>query len=262
MNKDLVVIFDYLEKEKGIKRETLIEAIEESLVAAAKKSVKGSGTVSVHVDPKSGEIEVLAEKEVVEKVSYFDEEIALDQAREIAPNCSIGEWVSVPVTPSDFGRIAAKTARQIIAQKLRCAEREVIYEEYRHRVHELVFGTVKHVTKGTNLIVDLGKVEAILPKRFYPETERYHIGDRVQALLWEVRDTENGGAEIVLSRKHAEFVAKLFVQEVPELRDHIVEIKKIVREAGYRTKMMVSSNDSKVDPLGSCVGVGGRASKM
>ena len=257
MNKDLVAIFEYLEREKGIKRETIIKAIEESLQVAARKSAKGAGTISVEIDPRSGEIEVIAEKEVVEEVSYPDEEILLEEAREIDPTCEIGQFIRVKVTPADFGRIAAQTAKQVISQKLRSAERDVIYEEYRHRIGEIVSGTVKRLVKGATLIVDLGKVEAILPERFYPKTEKYHVGDRIQALLWEVRDTEGGGAEVVLSRSHPEMVEQLFIQEVPELHEETIGIKKIVREAGYRTKIAVYSNDPKVDPLGACVGVRG-----
>ena len=257
MNKDLVAIFEYLEREKGIKRELIIEAIEESLQVAARKSVKGAATVFVEVDPRSGEIQVFAEKEVVEKVTYPDEEILLEEAREIDPECEIDQLIRVVVTPSDFGRIAAQKARQIISQKLRSAERNIIYEEYRHRVGEIVSGTVKRVIKRATLVVDLGKVEAILPERFYPKTEKYHIGDRIQSLIWEVKDTDLGGAEVILSRSHPEMVKQLFVQEVPELYEETIEIKKIVREAGYRTKIAVSSNDPKVDALGACVGVRG-----
>lgn len=257
MNKDLVVIFEYLEREKGIKRETIIKAIEESLQVAARKSMKSAGPVEVTIDPKSGTIEVKAEKEVVEEVSYPEEEITLEEAQELDPTAELGQFIQVEIPPDEFGRIAAQTARQVISQKLRSAERDVIYEEYRHRIHELVSGTVKRVVKGATLIVDLGKVEAILPDRFYPKTEKYHVGDRIQALLWEVRDTENGGAEVILTRSHPEMVEELFKQEVPELNDETVGIKKIVREAGYRTKIAVYSNDPKVDPLGACVGVRG-----
>ena len=257
MNKDLIAIFEYLEREKGIKRETIIEAIEESLQVAARKSLKGVGLVSVTIDPKQGTIDVTAEKEVVDHIEYPEEEILLEEAQEIAPDCEMGDFIQVPIPPVDLGRIAAQTARQVIAQRLRGAERDVIYEEYRHRLHEIVSGTVKRVVRGATLIVDLGKVEAILPERFYPKTEKYHVGDRIQALLWEVRDTENGGAEVVLSRSHPEMVEQLFQQEVPELMDGTVGIKKIVREAGYRTKLAVYSNDPKVDPLGACVGVRG-----
>lgn len=257
MNKDLIAIFEYLEREKGIKRETIIDAIEESLQVAARKSLKGVGLVSVVIDPKQGTIDVTAEKEVVENIEYPEEEILLEEARELAPDCEMGDFIQVPIPPVDLGRIAAQTARQVIAQKLRSAERDVIYEEYRHRLHEIVSGTVKRVVRGATLIVDLGKVEAILPERFYPKVEKYHVGDHIQALIWEVRDTENGGAEVVLSRSHPEMVEQLFKQEVPELMDKTVGIKKIVREAGYRTKLAVYSNDPRVDPLGACVGVRG-----
>lgn len=257
MNKDLVAIFEYLEREKGIKREVIIAAIEESLRAAARKSVKGLINVTAKIDPKTGQIDVIAQKEVVDKVTIPEEEILLDEARLINPSCEIGDWVDITATPQEFGRVAAQTARQIIAQKLRSAERDVIYEEYRHRINEIISGNVKKVVRGATLIVDLGKVEAILPDRFYPKVEHYNQGDRVQALLLEVRDTESGGAEVVLSRSHPEFVKQLFMQEVPELEDGTIVIEKIVRDAGYRTKLAVTSNDSKVDPVGACVGVRG-----
>lgn len=263
MNKDLLAIFEYLEREKGIKRDVIIAAVEESLLAAARKSIKGLINISVHVNPKTGNIDVIAQKEVVDKVTIPEEEITLEEARILNPNIELGEWVDFPCTPQDFGRIAAQTARQIISQKLRTAERDVIYEEYRHRVNEIISGTVKRLIRGSTLIVDLGKVEGILPDRFYPKIEKYIVGDRVQALLFEVRDTENGGAEVILSRSHPEFVRQLFLQEVPELQDSTVTIEKIVRDAGYRTKLVVKSHDSKVDPVGACVGVrGGRVKNI
>jgi N utilization substance protein A len=261
MNKDLVAIFEYLEREKGIKRDIIIGAVEESLRAAARKSVKGLINVSVHINSKTGNIEVIAQKEVVGQVTIPDEEISLEDARILNPNCEVGQWVDIAVTPADFGRIAAQTARQVISQKLRSAERDVIYEEYRHRVNEIISGTVKRTIRGATLIVDLGKVEAVLPDRFYPKTEKYNIGDRVQALLLEVRDTENGGAEVILSRSHPELVAQLFIQEVPEINDGTITIEKIVRDAGYRTKVAVRSHDPKIDPVGACVGIRGNRVK-
>ncbi len=257
MNKDLVAIFEYLEREKGIKREIIIQAIEESLQAAAKKSVKGVGNVSVQIHPKTGDIEVVTQKKIVAEVVNPQEELSLEDALEMAADCEIGQWLEIVITPQDFGRIAAQTARQVIAQRLRGAERDVIYEEYRHRKGDLVSGSVKRFFRGGNMVVDLGKVEAILPERFYPKTEKYHLGERVQALLWEVRDSDNGGAEVVLTRSHPEFVSELFKQEVPELNDGVVVIERIVRDAGYRTKIALSSTDSKVDPVGTCVGVRG-----
>lgn len=257
MNKDLVAIFEYLEREKGIKRDVIISAIEESLRAAARKGIKGYINVTVTIQPKTGNIDVIAQKEVVDKVTIPDEEINLEEARKLNPDAQIGDWIDIIITPQDFGRIAAQTARQIIGQKLRSAERDVIYEEYRHRINEIVSGSIKRIVRGATLIVDLGKVEAILPDRFYPKIEKYNVGDRVQALLYEVRDTDSGGAEVILSRSHPQFVTQLFMQEVPELNDGTIVIERIVREAGYRTKVAVRSNDSKVDPVGACVGTRG-----
>lgn len=257
MNKDLVAVFEYLEREKGLKRDIIISAIEEALKAAARKSIKGLINIDVQINSKTGVIDVVAQKEVVEKVTIPEEEISLEDAQQINPDVKLHDWVDIIVTPQDFGRIAAQTARYVIAQKLRSAERDVICEEYRHREGEIISGTVKKVVRGSTLVVDLGKVEAILPDRYYPKTEKYAQGERVQALLLEVRDTDGGGAEVVLSRSHPQFVAQLFMQEVPELSDGTITIERIVREAGYRTKMSVRSSDSKVDPVGACVGMRG-----
>ncbi len=261
MNKDLVAIFEYMEREKGIKRDVVITAIETALRAAARKSIKEEANVAVQINPKSGDIEVFCEKEIVEHVDYPAKEISLTAAQELDPDCQIGQFIDVPVTPKNFGRIAAQTARQIISQKLRGAERDVIYEEYRHRVNEIISGVVKRFARGANLVVDLGKVEALLPARNYPKTEKYKVGDRIYALLHEVQDLENGGAEVILSRSHPEFVKQLFMQEVPELEDGTIIIEKIVRDAGYRTKLTVRSTDMKVDPVGACVGMRGNRVK-
>jgi N utilization substance protein A len=261
MNKDLIAVFEYLEREKGIKREVVIGAIEESLRAAARKSVEGASNVTVTIHPKTGNINVFCEKEIVDDVEVSAQEISLEDARQIDPDCEMGQFIDVLVTPKDFGRIAAQKARQIISQKLRSAERDVIYEEYRHRMGELVSGTVKRFVKGANLIIDLGKVEAMLPMRHYPKTEKYQLGDKVLALLLEVVDTENGGAEVILSRSHPDFVRALITQEVPEIDDGTVIVDRIVREAGYRTKLTVRSNDPKVDPVGACVGMRGNRVK-
>ncbi len=258
MNKDLIAIFEYLEREKGIKREIVINAITESLRAAARKSVKGLGEkVSVEIHPKTGEIEVYTQKKIVEKVANPQEEISIEDAKALESECQIGQWLEIAITPQDFGRIAAQAARQIISQKLKGAERDVIYEEYRHRAGEIISGTVKRFIRGRTIVVDLGKVEAILPERNYPKLERYDVGDKVQALLLEVRDTDGGGAEVILTRSHPEFVEALFIQEVPELHDKTIAIEKIVRDPGYRTKLAVRSYDPKVDPVGTCVGVRG-----
>ncbi len=261
MNKDLVAIFEYLEREKGIKRDIVIHAIEESLQAAARKSITGASNVTVQIHPKTGKIDVFCEQEIVDEMEVPAQEILLEEAQEIDPDCEIGQFIDVLATPKDFGRIAAQKARQIITQKLRGAERDVIYEEYRDRVNEIVSGTVKRFFKGANLVVDLGKVEAIMPMRQYPKTEKYNVGDRVLALLMEVSDTEGGGAEVILSRSSPEFVRQLMIQEVPEISDGTVILDKIEREAGYRTKLTVRSTDIKVDPVGACVGMRGNRVK-
>ncbi len=257
MNKELIAIFEYMEREKGIKRELVAEAIAESLKAAALKKLQGVEKITVEVDSRTGVIEVYCEKEIVDSVTDSSTQIALETARELDEDCEVGQFIDIEVTPSDFGRISAATARQIIGQKLRMAERDVIYEEYRHRVNELVSGTVKRFARGSNLIIDLGKVEAIMPMRHYPKIETYQIGDKVHALLYAVQDLENGGAEVVLSRSAPEFVRQLFALEVPEISDGTVTTPLIVREAGYRTKVTVQSSDPRVDPVGTCVGVRG-----
>lgn len=257
MNKDLIAVFEYLEREKGIKREVVIAAIEDSLCAAARKSISGAANVTVTIHPKTADIEVYCEKEIVEQVEVPSLEVSLKEAKEIDPDCEVGQFIDVLTTPEGFGRIAAQKARQIITQKLRHAERDVIHEEYRHRIHEILSGVVKRFVRGANIIVDLGKVEAIMPMSHYPKVEKYQIGDRVTAILLDVVETENGGAEVLLSRSDPEFVKQLMIQEVPEIAEGIVTIELIVRDPGYRTKMTVKTNDPKVDPVGACVGMRG-----
>lgn len=257
MNKDLVAVFEYLERERGIKREIVVDAIRESLEIAARKSIHGASNLQISIHSKTGVIDVLCDKEVVEKVHNPIQQIGLKEALQFSPKAQIGAFITVTVTPRDFGRIAAQKARQIIQQKLKGAERDVIYEEYRHRVGQLISGTVKRIGRGNTVVVDLGKVEGIMPLRNFPMTEKYQVGDRVLALLLEVRDTDMGGAEVVLSRSHPEFVKQLFAQEIPEISDQTISIEKIVREAGYRTKLIVRSSDPKVDPVGACIGMRG-----
>lgn len=261
MNKDLVAIFEYMEREKGIKRELLIDAIGSALKAAAMKSLDEDANVTVEINPRTGDVDLFCEKKIVETVIHPSLEISLEKARELDPDCALEQFLDVPVVVADLGRIAAQKARQIISQKIRGAERDVIYEEYRHRVNDIVSGVVKRFAKGANLIIDLGKVEALLPARYYPKTEKYKIGDKVHALLLEVQDLDNGGAEVILTRSHPEFVKQLLMQEVPELEEGIITIIDIVRDPGYRTKIAVRSNDSKLDPVGACVGVRGNRVK-
>lgn len=256
-NKDLVAIFEYMEKEKGISRERVAEAIKESLIVAARSSLCEHNEVDISIDPRTGEIEVLAKKQVVDVVDDSADQISLDDALFLHPESEVGDWLEVGVTPKDFGRIAAQKARQVIASKLRFLEKEVINAEYRDRIGEVISGTVKRFARRGDVLVDLGKVEALLPGNEYPRGERYQIGDRVVALLCDVQETAAGGAEVILSRNRAEFVYHLLEQEVPEISEETIQIVKIVREPGYRTKMSVSSQDERIDPVGACVGMRG-----
>jgi N utilization substance protein A len=255
MNSEFIAMLDYLEREKGIKREMLIEAISTALIAAAKKSFSISREVRIDINPKNGQIRAFAKPLVVEIVSNPQEEITLTRAKQLNKDAAIGDEVEVEVTPSDFGRIAAQTARQAITQRIRQIEKNMIYEEFKDRAGEIVNGTVRRFER-SDVIVDLGKFEAVMPSRERVSTEDYNIGDRIRAYVLAV---ENGirGPEIILSRSHPNFIRRLFEIEVSEIGDRTVEIRAIAREAGFRTKIAVYSGNEKIDPVGACVGVRG-----
>ena len=255
MNSEFIAMLDYLEREKGIKREALVEAISTALIAAAKKSFSISREVRIDINSKSGQIRAFAKPLVVETVSNPQEEISLARARQVNKDALIGDEVEVEVTPSDFGRIAAQTARQAITQRIRQIEKNMIFDEFKDRAGEIVNGTVKRFDR-SDVIIDLGKFEAVMPSRERVSTEEYNIGDRLRAYVLAV---ENGarGPEIVLSRSHPNFVRRLFEIEVSEIADHTVELRAVAREAGFRTKVAVYSANEKVDPVGACVGVRG-----
>jgi len=255
MNSEFIAMLDYLEREKGIKREILIEAISSALVAASKKSFSCSREVRIDINPKSGAIRAFAKPLIVENVTNAQEEISLPKARLINKEAAIGEEIEIEVTPRDFGRIAAQTARQAIAQRIRQIEKEMIYEEFKDRAGEIVSGTVRRFDR-SDVVLDLGKFEGIMPSRERVSTEEYNIGDRIRAYVVAV---ENGprGPEIILSRSHPNFIRRLFETEVSEIADHTVELRSIAREAGFRTKVAVHSSNEKVDPVGACVGMRG-----
>lgn len=256
-NKDIQAILDYLEKEKGIERALVASAIEEALLSSASVRYEGGDNLFVAVDSKTGEITIRLDKTVVEKVKNPLLEVAFDQAYEVDPTVTLGEVIAVDIPPHDLGRIAASKARQLLNTRLRSAERDVIHAEYRDRIGDIVSGTVKRKKGQGTLIVDLGKIEAVMPLFSYPKTESYFVGDKVVALLEGVVDLPDGGAEVRLSRSSPGFVVKLFEQEVPELKEGQVMIHYVVREAGYRTKVVVSSDDPRIDPVGTCVGLKG-----
>ncbi len=248
-------MLDYLERERGIKRDILIEAVSNALLSASKKSVSASRDLHIDIDPKSGEIRALANLLVVDKVTNPADEISLDKARRIKADAVVGEAVEVEVTPKNFGRIAAQTAKQAMMQRIRQVEKEMIYEEFKDRAGEIVSGTVRRFDR-SDVILDLGKFEAIMPQRERVVVEDYNVGDRLRAYVVAV---ENGirGPEIIISRSHPNFVRRLFELEVSEIADGTVEIRGIAREAGYRTKIAVFSDNPKVDPVGACVGMRG-----
>jgi len=255
MNSEFIAMLDYLERERGIKREVLIEAVSNALLSASKKAVGPARELRIDINHKTGEIRALANLMVVEKVVNEHDEISLSKARKAKADAQIGEVLEVEVTPKDFGRIAAQTAKQAMMQRIRQAEKEMIYDEFKDRAGEIVSGTVRRFER-SDVIMDLGKFEAVMPLRERVSTEDYNIGDRIRAYVVAV---ENGsrGPEIIISRSHPNFVRRLFELEVSEIADRTVEIRGIAREAGYRTKIAVFSANEKVDPVGACVGMKG-----
>lgn len=256
MNAELIAMLDYLEREKGIRRELLIEAISEAILASSKKSfTSNTRELRVEMDEKSGTIRAFSKLIVTEKVQNPHDEISLEKARRINPDAVPGDEVQVEVPPRDLGRIAAQAARQAINQRIRQIEKDMIYDEFKDRAGEIVSGTVRRFEK-SDVILDLGRFEGTMPSKERVVTEEYNVGDRLRAYVVAV---ENGarGPEIILSRSHPNFVRRLFEIEVSEIADRTVEMKMIAREAGYRTKVAVHSADPKVDPVGACVGMRG-----
>ena len=255
MTSEIQVLFEYYEKEKGIPRDTMVEALSTALLSAARKSVGPARELRVDVNPDKGDIVAVAKLIASENVKSPYEEISMEIARKINPEAQIGDEIEVKVTPKDFGRIAAQTARQTMMQQLRIAEKAMIYDEFKDRAGDIVGGTVRRFDK-SDVMVDLGKFEGTMPSRERVTTDQYSIGDRIRAYVVAV---ENGsrGPEIILSRSHPNFVRRLFEFEVSEIADQTVEIRGIAREPGFRTKVAVYSADPKVDPVGACVGLRG-----
>ena len=256
MNSELAAILNYMEKERGIERETLIEAVEFAMQSAAHKMPgAGEAELRIHIDRDTYDIKAFAMVEVAEEVTSAYEEITLDAARKMKADAEIGDALEIEVPTKDLGRIAAQTAKQAIIQKIRQAERDIVFDEYKDRVGDIITGSVRQFNR-SDIIVDLGRGEAILPARERVPTEEYQVGDRIRAYILSVQSNV-AGPSIVLSRSHPDFVRALFQLEVSEINDNVVEIKGIAREPGYRTKIAVVSHDEKVDPVGACVGMRG-----
>ncbi|HNL89489.1 MAG: transcription termination/antitermination protein NusA [Nitrospira sp.] len=255
MNRELIAVIDEIGRQKGIDKARVIGAIESALQTAAKKRFGQAENIQVEIDSKTGEISVVSKKIIVDTVANPKAEISLKEAREYDEGAEVGDEIGSLIEMDELGRIAAQTAKQVIFQKVREAEWEAVQKEYSTRQGDLVNGIILGMER-RNFLVDLGKTEAILPIQEQIPRETYRRGDRVKALLLEVRRTPKD-VQVILSRSHPQFVAKLFELEVPEVGEKIVEIKSIVREPGDRTKIAVSSRDKAVDPVGACVGIKG-----
>ena len=259
MNADFLAVLEFWEREKGINRDVLVAAVEEALLSAAKKVVGPARELRVAIDQKNGDIRAFAKLVVSEKVTSKHDQLSVFDARRIKADAQVGEEVEVEVTPVGFGRIAAQYAKQALMQHIRRAEKQLIFTEFKDRVSDIISGTVRRFDR-SDVIVDLGKYEALLPNRERVPTEEYQVGERIRCYVKAVEQGPHG-PEIILSRSDPRFVIKLFQLEVSEINDGTIEIKGIAREPGFRTKLAVWTRDEKVDPVGACVGLRGQRVK-
>jgi len=242
-------------KEKGIDRQVVIEAMEQAVLSAANKKYRNTRNLEAHYNNDTGEVELFEYVVVVEEVQDSYTEISLDEGREMDPECEIGDELGEKIDSGDFGRIAAQTAKQVIIQKVREAERETVFNEYKDRQWEIVTGQVRRFERG-DLLIDLGRAEAILSGKEQMPREVYRPGDRIRAIITDIAMTTKG-PQIILSRTHPQMLAKLFEAEVPEIGEGLVEIVNVVRDPGSRAKIAVASHDRDIDPVGACVGMRG-----
>lgn len=255
MNEDFIDALLEIEKEKGISKEVIFEALESALISSYRKNFGSSQNVEVEMDKETGKAIVYAIKEAVEELEDEHSEINIYDAKEIDDRYEVGDMVRIEITPADFGRIAAQTAKQVVIQRIKDAERDVIFDEFINRENEIITGMIQRISKN-NIFIDLGKTEGILPPAEQIEGEVYEQSDRLKLLILEVKRTTKG-PQVILSRSHPGLIKRLFELEVPEINSGIVEIYSISREAGSRTKIAVYSKDPDVDPLGACVGFKG-----
>jgi N utilization substance protein A len=255
MNLELIRALEDIEKDKGVPKDMLLDAIKAALRSAYKKNFGSVQNVEIDIDEKTGEVNVYSNKEIVEEVKDSNLEISLTDAQEINPDYELEDTVAVEVTPGNFGRIAAQTAKQVVIQRIREAERDIVYEEFANLEGDILTGIVQRYHKD-NVIIDLGKTEAILIAPEQIPNENYEPNERIKIYIVEVKQTTKG-PNILVSRTHPGLLKRLFELEVPEIHDGIVEIKEVAREAGFRSKIAVYSNESDVDPIGSCVGPNG-----
>jgi len=252
--KELITAMDELEKEKGIKKEVLIESIETALITAYKRNFDSSAdNVKVVMDNETGETHLYIEKDVVEVVEDEKLQISLEQAQKISKKLQMGDKAQIEVVPKNFGRIAAQTAKQVIIQKIREVSREVMFNEFSQQKGEIVSGIIQKADSGA-VIVDLGKLEGVMVQKEQVPTEKYRVNDKIRAYILDVEKGVKGAPQVMISRAHADFVRKLFELEIPEIYEGVIEIKSISRDAGNRSKIAVYSPNENIDPVGSCVG--------
>ena len=255
-SKELVIAMDELEKENGIKKDVLLEAIETALVTAYKRNFDSAENVRITMDKDTGEIHVYAEKDIVEKPEDIENsklQISLDDARKINKKLEVGDKAEIEQVPKNFGRIAAQTAKQVIVQKIREATRNFLFDEFNERKGEIVSGIVQKSDSGI-VVMDLGRLEGVMPVKEQIPTEHYKVNDKIRAVIVDVERGTKGAPQVVVSRAHVDFVRKLFELEIPEIYEGVIEIKSISRDPGKRCKVAVYSPNENIDPVGSCVG--------
>ena len=252
-NKELILALEDLEKEKGIKKEYLLESIESALVTAYKRNFDALENVKVVMDKQTGATYVYSIKAVVERANDPVQEISLDEAKKINKSIQIGDNVEIEIVPKNFGRIAAQTAKQVIVQKIREAEREILYNDYSDKKGEIVSGPIQKAERGI-VVMDLGKLEGVMPLKEQIPTENYNVNDKIKAYVVDVEKGEKGAPQVIVSRSHPDFVRKLLEFEIPEIYEGLIEIKSVSRDPGKRSKVAVYSQDPNIDPVGSCVG--------
>jgi N utilization substance protein A len=255
MITELKRVIDQVSREKGLDRDVLVKTLEEAVKAAAKKKLGPTYDLEVNFNDDLGEVEVFEFKEVVDKVNNEHLEIAFEEARKIDPECEMGDSLGIKMDTDEFGRIAAQSAKQVIMQRLREAERNIVYDDFKDRRGEIIHGIVQRFDKGS-IIVNLGRTEAELPVKEQIPKENYKQGDRIRAYILDVKQFSRG-PQIILSRTHPNFLSALFENEVPEIAENIVSVVQVAREPGSRAKIAVASRDMDVDPVGACVGMKG-----
>ena len=252
-NKELILALEELEKEKGIKKEYLLESIEIALVTAYKRNFDSLENVKVVMDKQTGATHVYAIKEVMENANDEDTEISVKEAKKINPDLQEGDTVEIEIVPKDFGRIAAQTAKQVIIQKLREVEREIVYNEFNDRKGEIVSGIIQKADRNI-VVMDLGRLEGVMPSKEQIPTENYRVNDKIKGYVLDVEKGAKGAPQVIVTRSHPDFVRKLLEFEIPEIYEGVIEIKSVSRDPGNRSKVAVYSPDSNIDPVGSCVG--------